>query len=281
MDFSGSMMAGNPNARLNPHIFHEIDTWNFTVNDVNDYFLIKQPTPVVIAPGSDMPYCLVHWVGNIPGNGDGWPAQAANPGAYVQLGEPHYVPDEVSWSPILLSHKPTWLRPGYYVPALPMMAYMAFSQWDHEHAWPTTIFEYPKVRIAESIFPEEIIPYQFTTKALSQTDTSYLTPWMLSPIATGLCGTAVGNFTFSKVLGFGGSNRTGTNQVATATCQLLTKSLTFPDIVANYNTQDLTGITAMAQERSNSGVERFCWFKLRFTIDGVGSTPAGVGYLVY
>jgi hypothetical protein len=123
----------------NPPLLHKIDTWNFGVNDVNDYFYCARPTSVVIAPGSDMPYCLVHYVATLPAAGDGWPAQAANPAAYVSLLEPTQDSDERVWHPILLSHQPVTLMPGYYVPALPQMAY-AGDQFDIEHAWPTTMF---------------------------------------------------------------------------------------------------------------------------------------------
>ena len=118
----------------NPPLFHKIDTWNFAPNDVNDYFEIKRPTNVVIAPGSDMPYCAVHYVEGVPTNGDGWAAQAANPAAYVSLMDANQDTDEITWHPILLSHIPTTLMPGYYVPALPMGAYVG-DFWDHEHAW--------------------------------------------------------------------------------------------------------------------------------------------------
>jgi len=265
----------------NPPLLHKIDTWNFGVNDVNDYFEVKRPTSVVIAPGSDIPYCAVHYVSATPGNGDGWPAQAANPGAYVSLLEADQDTDEITWHPILLSHKPVTLMPGFYVPALPMGAYVG-DFWDHEHAWPTDAFEYPEVILMESNLEVEMCNYQFTTKAhQAGAAVVYTSPWLITPVGSGRHG-STSNFSFSKLLGVAGENRTGTDQAAVCTFNLHTKSRTYPDVAGNFNYQSLGAITALANNaRTNNVVERFSWMKftLTFNLD-VGLTPAGVGYLI-
>jgi hypothetical protein len=264
----------------NPPLLHKIDAWNFGVNDVNDYFYCGRPTSVVVAPGSDMPYCLVHYVATLPAAGDGWPAQAANPAAYVSLLEPTQDSDERTWHPILLSHIPTTLMPGYYVPALPMMAY-AGDQFDIDHAWPTTLFEYPEVILMESNFPVEMNPYQFTTKLVEQTDTTYYMPWLITPIATGLVASFT-NLVWSKVLGFGASNRTGTAMTGTCTFDILTKCRTFPDGAAARNSQDAASIAVLVNgARSNQALERFGWMKPSGTVCAAGAIPAGVGVIVF
>jgi hypothetical protein len=265
----------------NPPLLHKIDTWNFGVNDVNDYFYCARPTSVVIAPGSDMPYCLVHYVATLPAAGDGWPAQAANPGAYVSLLEPTQDSDERTWHPILLSHIPTTLMPGYYVPALPMMAYCG-DQWDHEHAWADGLDD-PEVILMESNFPVEMCPYQFTSEAYAAGTGAviYTFPWLLTPIAAGLVASS-SNLVWSKALGIGGSNRTGSAQTAAYIMRVYTKNRTFPDIVANFEDQDFGQISALADgARSNTLCERFGWMKPEIQIDANGGTPAGVGYIVF
>jgi hypothetical protein len=267
----------------NPPLFHKIDQWNFGVNDVNDYFEVKRPTPVVVAPGSDMPYCLVHWVdpGAVPTNGDGWPAQAANPGAYVSLLEPNQDSDEITWHPILLSHIPVTLMPGFYVPALPMMAYCG-DQWDFDHAWPTTAFIYPEVILMESNFPVEMCPYQVTTETIAAGSARlWYTPWLMSPIASGLVASTT-NLVWSKLLGAGGSNNTGTAQTATCTFTMYTKNRTFPDIAANIEYQDVIQTSNLGDgTRANIAAERYGWVKLRLNVNATGATPTGVGYLVF
>jgi hypothetical protein len=281
-DFSGSVRGTVPIDKFNQNIFHKIDLWNFGVNDVNDYFLITEPTPVVIAPGSDLPYCAVHWVDGVPGNGDGWPAQAANPGAYVSLlkgAAP--LTDETTWAPILLSHKPTWLKPGYYVPALPMGAYIG-DFWDHEHAWVAGLDD-PEVLLMISPIPVEMNPYQFTTEAYTAATgaVTYTFPWLLTPIAAGLVA-SVTNLVWSKMLGVGGSNRTGTGQTASYDFIIYTKNRTFPDVAGNYNAQDKITIAEIANgSRTNSSCDRFGWLKPEIVIDASGGTPAGVGYIVF
>jgi hypothetical protein len=282
-NFSGGIRGVTPIDKFNWNIFHKIDLWNFGVNDVNDYFLITEPTPVVIAPGSDMPYCLVHWVDGVPGNGDGWPAQAANPGAYVSLLKGSApLTDETTWAPILLSHIPTILQPGYYVPALPQMAYCG-DQWDHEHAWDTDMFAHPEVLLMISPHPVEMNPYQFTTVAHSAgAAITYTQPWLISPIAAGLVA-STSNLVWSKLIGFGASNRTGSNQTAVCNTKIWMKNRTYPDIVANFEHQDSLTIAAVENNtRDNVAVERFGWFKtsVNFDVDA-GATPAGVGFIVY
>jgi len=281
MDFSGPVTDDVAIGRFNPNIFHKIDTWNFAPNDVNDSFLIKEWTPVVIAPGSEMPYCLVHWVGNIPTDGDGWPVQAANPGAYVSLLKSFApAPDDVAWQPILLSHKPTWLRPGYYCPALPQMAFCG-SQWDHEHAWADGLDD-PEVLLMTSDSPVEMSHYQFTTEEYVNGTGARTTkfPWLITPIAAGLVASFT-NLVWSKALGYGGSNKTGTAQAASFDLTLFTVSRTYPDIVANYKYQDYGNIAEQGNDtRTNVALERFGWFKLQMVIDAGGGTPAGVGYVI-
>jgi hypothetical protein len=264
----------------NPPLFHKIDTWNFGVNDVNDYFEIKRPTSVVVAPGSDMPYCLVHYVSATPGNGDGWPAQAANPAAYTSLLEANQDTDEITWHPILLSHKPVTLMPGFYVPALPMMAYCG-DQWDHDHAWQTDVLEYPVVLLMESVFPVEMSHYQFTSKAITAGSVRlWYNPWLLTPISPGMVASTT-NLVFSKMLGVGASNQTGTGQTATCTFSVYTKGNQFPDIAANFETQDVGQISDLANnQRTNTALERYAWFKVRINVNAAGATPAGVGYII-
>jgi hypothetical protein len=266
----------------NPPLFHKIDTWNFGVNDVNDYFEVKRPTSVVIAPGSDMPYCLVHWVdpGAVPAAGDGWPAQAANPAAYVSLLEPNQDSDEATWHPILISNVPVTLMPGFYVPALPQMAY-AGDQFDIEHAWPTTMFEYPEVILMESNFPVEMCPYQFTTKEVVETDTSYYMPWLICPTGAGLVA-SISNFTWSKAIGFGASNNTGGAMTGQCRFDFLTKDRTWPDGAAVRNYQDLATIPILTSgSRSNQLAERFGWMKPMAFVCAVGTIPAGVGIICF
>jgi len=279
MDFSGPVIGTGAIGRFNQNIFHKIDNWNDGPNFVNDYFRIKQPTPVVIAPGSDMPYCLVHWVGRIPENGDGWPAQAANPGAYVSLlKEFAPSPDAVAWQPILLGNHPVVLEPGYYVPALPMLAYCG-DQYDIDHTFNTTMFEYPEVLLMESHVPVELNPYQFTTKEVDQTDLTYFLQWLITPTAAGLVA-STSNFTWSKLLGFGASNQTGNAMTGTCKIEIMTKDRTFPDGAAARNFQDFASIGVLVDgARDNDVVERFGWFKVSATVCAAGAIPAGIGIL--
>jgi hypothetical protein len=274
-------MWNNELETYNDPIFHKIADYSQAVAQLGDYFIINRTTDVVVAPGSDMPFVAVRWYApNTALANLGWPAQAANPAAYVSLMDANQDAEEITNHPILLSHIPTRLQPGIYIPTLPQIAYIS-DQFDLHHAFPTDAFEWPEVMLKESIYPVEISPYQFTTKALDATDTLYYMPWLLTPIGAGLVASNT-NLTWSKALGIGGSNRTGTAQVAVSTVTVYVKNRTFPDGAAVLNTQDASSITAMANNaRDNDFTERYCFFKVRLQIDQAGSTPAGVGYIVY
>jgi hypothetical protein len=269
----------------NPPIFIKLDAWSDGINALGDYFEIKRPTNIVIAPGSDMPYCALKYHPNEPAAGDGWPAQAANPAAYVSLMDTNQegeTSDRNTWHPILISHIPTLLQPGWYINALPQMAYVG-DQWDIDHAWSANMFSSPEVVLMESNFPVEIQPYQFTTVAhAAGAAVTYYTPWLLSPVGSGLVA-AKTNLTYSKLMGFGGSNRTGTGQTAVCTASIYTKCRTYADGAAARNYQDAISITAIANNgRVNESLERFVWFKLVLDFDqDVGATPAGVGYIIF
>jgi hypothetical protein len=282
MDFAGTVRGAVPIDKFNQNIFHKIDVWNQGVDEVNDYFLIKEPTPVVIAPGSDMPYCLVHWVDGVPGAGDGWPAQAANPGAYVSLLKGYaQVTDETTWAPILLSHMPTWLEPGYYVPALPQIEYCG-DQFGFYFAWPTAVLEWPEVVLMVSDAPVEISPYQYTIKEIVAGSTrNWYSPWLMAPRAAG--GVAsVTDRAWSKMYGLGASNQTGTNQVSVFRFYIRTKNRTRPDTAIASLYQDLGTITQInTGARSNFQVEGYEWFMINILVDDAGATAAGVGYIVF
>jgi|GEM_PF-3278985 len=234
-------------------------------------FEITRPMNVVVSPGSDMPYLAVRRYDDLA-SAVGFPAQAANPAAYVSLiGDAN--------PPIILSHKPKLLRPGYYVVAMPQLSYLG-DAWDHEHAWPAAALQAPVVLLEESDEPVEMSHYAFTTLALAG-DNSPWTPWLKAPQSTGAFATSSGSYPHTKILGFGWSNATGANMVATCRLYFYSKNLTRPDIVANIEENDNLWIANINDgARLNGGVERFGWFKVRIYMDQTGVLPAGVGIIV-
>jgi hypothetical protein len=269
---------------FNPPIFHKLDAWSQGVNQLGDYFEIKRPTSIVVAPGSDMPYCALKFHPNEPAAGDGWPAQAANPAAYVSLMDTNQegeTSDRNTWHPILVGNMPVLLQPGWYINALPQMAYVG-DQFDFIHVWPTTVFEWPEVMLMESNFPVEMNPYQFTTKAVSAGSTrSWFMPWLLTPEGGGMIASLT-SLEYSKLLGVGGSNRTGTSQAAFTNFIVYVKGRTYPDTAIANLRQDQVTITQLADgARTNDIVERYVWFRGSLHTNDAGSTPAGVGYIIF
>jgi hypothetical protein len=269
-----------------PDAFHMIGVgatpWSQAPGNLGDYFTLTRKTWVVVAPGSDMPYCLVRWYPDLA-SAVGWPAQAANPAAFVPLNDQYQEADcdragVITNHPILLSHKPKLLKPGIYVPALPQMAYYGYGQYDLDHVWPTLAFKYPHVLLSESEEAVEQNPYQFVTPERdAEGAENYYTPWLITPDD----GVGYSSGTYSKLLGVGGSNRQTDPQVV-ATFYAYTKPLTFPDTAAVRNTVDVNAIATLAiNTRLNTPVERFSWFKMRLNFtDETGYTPEGVGYII-
>ena len=269
-----------------PAIFHKIDTWNSDIDQVNDYWEIKRPTDVVIAPGSDMPYCLCHYVESTPGVTDGWPPQAASPAAYASLLNSEQDTHAYDWQPILLSHKPVRLLPGFYVPALPIIQYWG-DQWGRYHDWPYDNdggMKEPEVLLMESSDEVEINPYMFTTYEHPAGPTNnYYSPWLLVPNRASRVGTDASALPFSKVLGFGRSNQTGSNQIATCSMNIYLKDLTRPDAVGVINYIDFASTNQMVDGvRVNTNLESFSWFMFRLRLNSVTSyTPEGCAYIFF
>jgi hypothetical protein len=276
------------NSYLKTHnnpIFHKIDDYSQAVNQNGSYFQVKRPTDIVIAPGSDMPFLCLKYTETEPGATDGFPAQAANPAAYVSVMDSEQYDDRHTWHPILLSHIPVTLMPGWYQPALPQIAYCS-DQYDIDHGWPTDVLEWPEVMLKESNISVGISHFGFTGKAISAgSSRSWFTPWLLLVQGENQGGdmvlsNAAGGI--NKIASIGASNLSGSNQTATINQRILTKTRTFPDTAVVRNAQDRSNsITAIDNgNRLNRGCERYTFFKFEINVDETGATPAGIGYII-
>jgi hypothetical protein len=90
------------------------------------------------------------------------------------------------------------------------------------------------------------------------------------------------NLTWSKLIGFGASNRTGSAMTGLCRFDLLTKDRTRPDTAVVRNYQDLATIPILVDgARANVIAERFGWIKPMAFVCAAGTMPAGVGVIVF
>jgi len=276
----------------NNSILHLITEWSWDPGDTGSYFQLKRDTPVVIAPGSDMPYCLVRWYPSTASL-TGWPAQAANPAAYVSTIKTLQADDDIYGAsvvngPILLSNVPVILKPGYYVPAIPQMAYVGV-QWDYNHAWPTDAFKEPRVHLMESDHIVAINPYSFTTEELAsnQSNLNIYTPWLITPQDAGLIATDDSNDApYSKLLGCGSTNASGNDPSGANAPKFWfhCKNNTYQDTAASLNKQqNMSMVVPDSGDCDNEVIERLQWFCVRLQLltgNPEASVPEGIAIVI-